>query len=79
MFYREIKKYILEDEDNKLNKREISKNISIRNGPRGYYIYYKTEKMKKPMFYSLDGFMDDYNLCDNNTIKLWIKDTYNIS
>jgi len=75
----EIKKYILEDEDNKLNKREISKNISIRNGPRGHYIYYKTEKMKKPMFYSLDGFMDDYNLCDNNTIKLWIKDTYNIS
>ena len=33
---------------------EISKEASIRNGKYGPYIYYKTSKMKKPRFISLD-------------------------
>ena len=33
---------------------QISKEASIRNGKYGPYIYYKTAKMKKPRFISLD-------------------------
>jgi len=67
---------ILEKEGNIL--REISPNISIRNGKFGAYIFYKTTKMKKPQFYQLNGFTNDIKLCDINTIKEWIEEKYKI-
>ena len=58
--------------------REITDNISIRNGQYGDYIYYKTTKMKKPTFYKLNGFQEDYKTCHTTIVKNWIMDVYQI-
>lgn len=58
--------------------REITENMSIRKGKKGDYIFLKTQKMKKPQFYNLDGFDDDYKVCNINILKSWIKDKYSI-
>jgi DNA topoisomerase-1 len=58
--------------------REVSPNISIRNGKFGRYIFYKTPKMKKPLFHQLSGFTNDVELCDINTIREWIEEKYKI-
>ena len=44
--------------------RVIDENISIRNGKYGDFIYYKTNKMKKPKFINLIKFKGDYMNCD---------------
>ena len=74
--YNDIEKY-LEQGSNIV--REISSSISIRKGTKGHYVFYKTLKMKQPTFHSLQGFKQDYEKCDVYAIKLWLKDTYNIS
>lgn len=71
----EVKKY-LEEGNNII--REISPNLSIRKGPKGDYLFYKTTKMKKPQFYDIKGFLEDYKTCEMNDLKSWIKDKYNI-
>ena len=48
---------------NKSILREITKDMTIRTGKYGAYIYYKTETMKKPSFKSLKGFKEDYEKC----------------
>jgi DNA topoisomerase-1 len=48
---------------NKSILREITKDMTIRAGKYGAYIYYKTDTMKKPSFKSLKGFKDDYEKC----------------
>jgi hypothetical protein len=57
--------------------------MTIINGPNGDYLFYKTIKMKKPQFYDLKQFYNntknDYKSCDINTLKIWLKETYNIS
>jgi DNA topoisomerase-1 len=58
--------------------REVSPSISIRNGKFGRYIFYKTPKMKKPIFHQLSGFTNDVELCDINTIREWIEEKYKI-
>jgi DNA topoisomerase I len=56
--------------------REISKELSIRNGKYGDYIYYKTSRMKQPKFFKLQGFNCDHKTCDIALIKNWIEITY---
>jgi DNA topoisomerase-1 len=62
--------------------REISKDISIRRGPKGEYLFHKTIKMKKPKFYDIKTFNNenniDYKICDMIILKSWIKDKYDI-
>jgi DNA topoisomerase-1 len=59
--------------------REISSNMSIRRGPKGDYLFYKTSKMKKPQFYDIQTFLDtDYKTCNISILKSWIKEKYNI-
>jgi DNA topoisomerase-1 len=69
------------NDDNK-NVREINANTSIRKGPKGDYIFYKTPKMKKPKFFDLKNFTadvkEDYKICDITILKFWIKDKYDI-
>jgi DNA topoisomerase-1 len=48
---------------NKAIVREITKDMSIRTGRYGAYIYYKTAAMGKPSFKSLKGFKEDYEKC----------------
>jgi DNA topoisomerase-1 len=76
----EVKKYL--DEANNNIIREITKNISIRKGPKGDYIFYKNTKMKKPNFFDIKSFTielsEDYKICDKNILKSWIENKYNL-
>jgi len=58
--------------------REISKDLSIRKSKRGNYIFYKTSKMKKPLFYKLDGYEGDCLKDSVFAVKNWIEETYKI-
>jgi DNA topoisomerase-1 len=75
----EVKKY-LEEGSNLI--REVSSSISIRKGPKGDYIFYKSAKMKKPQFFDLNKFYsdvkEDYKICDITILKSWINDKYKI-
>jgi DNA topoisomerase-1 len=50
--------------------------LSIRRGPKGDYIFYKTSRMKKPCFYDVKAFynetQEDYKTCDIDVLKSWI-------
>jgi len=56
--------------------RKITPDLSIRSGKYGDYIFYKTEKMKKPQFLKLSGFKENHLECSLESLKKWIKDTY---
>ena len=61
--------------------REINENIHIHKGKTPKfpdYIFYKTKKMIKPKFYSLDGCFFDYKTCDIEKLKEWIKNTHGL-
>jgi DNA topoisomerase-1 len=62
--------------------REINTNTSIRKGPKGDYLFYKTPKLKKPQFYDIKLFVtetkEDYKTCNITILKSWVNDKYNI-
>jgi len=62
--------------------REITKEISIRRGPKGDYMFYKTTRMKKPKFLDIKTFPKDtntdYKICDINILKTWTKEKYGL-
>jgi DNA topoisomerase-1 len=70
-------KPILEEGSNFV--REISANISIRKSKKGDYVFFKTAKMKKPKFFDIKNFDQDYKTCDLNIVKTWLKETYDIN
>ena len=73
----EVKKY-LEEGGNII--REITPHLSIRKGAKGDYIFYKTDKMKKPKFFDVKGFYneskEDYKICNTTILKAWVKEKY---
>ena len=75
----EVRKYL--DEGSNMI-REISSSISIRKGPKGDYIFYKTSKMKKPEFKDVNAFVsetkENYKICDITILKSWLSDKYGI-
>jgi DNA topoisomerase-1 len=75
----EVKPY-LEESSNLI--REVNTNLSIRKGPKGDYIFYKSAKMKTPKFFDLKKFYkdvkEDYKTCDVNILKSWITNTYQV-
>jgi len=73
--FEEIEKFL--DEGSNI-MREVTTNISIRKGKKGFYIFFKTAKMKKPQFYDLNGFKEDYKTCDIDVLKSWIKEKHGI-
>jgi len=77
--FAEIKKYLNEGSN---FVREINPNVSIRKGPKGDYLFYKTSRMKKPKFYDVKSFItelsEDYKICDIDILKSWISDKYDI-
>jgi len=58
--------------------REVSSNISVRKSKKGDYIFFKTPKMKKPKFFALKGFEEDYKTCDTDVLKSWLKEKFNL-
>jgi DNA topoisomerase-1 len=73
--FKDIEKYL--DEGSNII-REISDNITIRKSAKGEYIFYKSAKMKKPVFYNFKGFEEDYKTCNINILKNWLKETHKI-
>jgi len=74
--FEEIEKY-LEEGSNII--RKITDHITLRKGPKGDYLFFKNQKMKKPQFFSIKEFKDDYKNCDVDKLKQWIKETYKIA
>ena len=68
----------LKEESNLI--RCISNDLSIRKGPKGDYLFYKTSKMKKPKFFAVSTFneetKEDYTTCDDVILKDWINKKY---
>jgi DNA topoisomerase-1 len=62
--------------------RVINTSASIRKGPKGDYLFYKTAKMKKPQFYDIKNFTvdtkEDYKICNITILKSWVENKYNI-
>ncbi len=61
--------------------RELTKELSIRTGKYGDYIYYKKfnarkPEDKKPKFFALKDFKDDYKKCDKDLLVNWILQTH---
>jgi len=52
--------------------REVSKNLAIRRGKWGNYIFYKTWSMKTPEFYKLAGFKGNYMTCSESQLLEYI-------
>jgi DNA topoisomerase-1 len=63
-----------ENSDNSKIIRTINVSLSIRKSKRGDYLYYKTTKMKKPKFYSLDDLKEDYKTCSLDVLLQWSKE-----
>ena len=75
----DISELLFDTENDMENTRVIGSDASIKKGKYGYYIYYKTTKMKKPRFLKLDGFTGgDYMKCELHVIKDWFLKTYQI-
>ena len=58
--------------------RQITENVSIRDGKYGNYIFYKTQKMKKPRFISLNGFKGNILEETEDNVKKWIRENCHI-
>jgi len=71
---------ILKDCDAESNGlvRRISNELAIRKGKFGDYLFYKTPTMKKPQFFKLGEFNDDYKNCSLEFLKSWVKEKYGL-
>ena len=58
--------------------RELRKDLSIRKGKWGPYIFYNNPKKKKPDFLKLNGCSLNINNCAKDELINWIKERYNI-
>jgi DNA topoisomerase-1 len=53
--------------------RVINNSLSIRKSKNGDYLFYKSPKMKKPKFYNLHDFNEDYKNCLLDNLLFWAK------
>ena len=58
--------------------KPLNKNISIRKGKYGPYIYYKTSSMSQPQFLGLKGCKLDIEVSSKEDYLEWIKENHNI-
>ena len=58
--------------------RKIDENLTIRKGKFGDYIFYKKETMKRPIFFKLNGFDEDYKTCTIERLRAWIKEKHEV-
>tara|TARA_B100000674_G_C37760630_1_gene877748 strand:- start:95 stop:1015 length:921 start_codon:yes stop_codon:yes gene_type:complete len=70
-------KNVLQDSENEKSNiiKVINDNLSVRNGKYGPYVYFKTNKMKKPKFLNLKKikeFANDYDILTEELIMRYI-------
>lgn len=76
--YLDVLKYLEKDNILDRNKpqgfiRDLTENISIRNGKWGDYIYYKKPRVKNPVFIPLKDFDENHRTCDKQVLLNWLK------
>jgi DNA topoisomerase-1 len=76
--YIDVLRYLEKDDILDKNKpvgyvRELTENISIRNGKWGDYIYYKKPRVKNPVFIPLKDFDENHRTCDKQILLNWLK------
>ena len=59
--------------------RKLSDICSIRRGKYGPYIYYMSTGAKKPEFYNLKKFKEDFTQCDIAHLVEWVNKTHKVS
>ena len=66
--------------DNSSSKivRTITKDAAIRNGKYGNYVYYKTQKMKRPIFLNIKASDINIDTCTDSELVGWFEKTYDI-
>ena len=70
---KEIMLYVKKKDGLKLNDT-----MSIREGPKGYYLFYKKASMKKPKFYNCDEILEYIESRDIDKILEYIQKKYKI-
>ncbi len=58
--------------------REFSPNLSVRKGKYGAYAYYKNNAMKKPTFFNIKKFPNNFLECEKNIFISWLNEKYNM-
>ena len=70
---------LLEENETKQEKktilRELDENTSVRNGKFGMYVFYKTEKMKKPKFININKCPLNVLEDDEEQVLQWVQKT----
>jgi len=56
--------------------REITKDMSVRKGKYGLYVYYKTNTMKSPKFFATKGFKQNVMNCELGILEAWVREKY---
>jgi len=56
--------------------RKINDDLSVRRGKFGNYVFYKTEKMKKPEFFNIKKFPECPITCDSDVFIEWLNKNY---
>jgi hypothetical protein len=70
---REIMMYVQKKDGLKLNE-----NMSIRERPKGYYVFYKKPSMKKPKFYNCDEAIEFIESRDKDKLLEYVQKKYNL-
>lgn len=58
--------------------RVLNKDMSVRKGKFGAYVYYKRADMKSPSFLNIKKFPEGYMACKIDTLVHWLCETYQI-
>jgi topoisomerase IA-like protein len=56
--------------------RKINDEMSVRRGKFGNYVFYKTEKMKKPEFFNIKKFPECPITCELDVFVEWLNENY---
>ena len=75
----DVKSFMTTTKKNTSAIRDITKELSIRTGKYGLYLFYKTEKMTKPRFLNIKDYKGDIKEDTKEKILSWVKEKYNIN
>jgi len=58
--------------------RVLTKEMSVRTGKYGPYVYYQKSGVKKPTFFNIKKYKDDCWTCSKDALVSWLCDTYHL-
>jgi len=63
---------VQKDDQNTNILRVLNSDMSVRKGKFGPYVFYKTDKMDKPLFVNINTFNEGYAKCAANVLIEWV-------